>query len=35
MTKHEAFDRGTRVHGRDGIGRPGYAGRPTGGRMID
>jgi len=31
----EPFDRGTRVHGRGGIGRPGYAARPPGDRMID
>ena len=30
-----AFDLGIRVHGRGGIGRPGYAARPAGDRMID
>jgi hypothetical protein len=31
----EAFDLGIRVHGRGGIGRPGYAARPAVDRMID
>ena len=31
----EPVGRGTRVHGRGGIGRPGCAGRPLGDRMID
>jgi hypothetical protein len=34
-TRREAFDLGIRVHGRGGIGRPGYAARPAGDRMID
>jgi len=34
-TGREAFDLGISVHGRGGIGRPGYAARPAGDRMID